>query len=146
MFEPASKPRLFYVPPGADFPREVVRGLEARLKDHAAWARMRLLVNAARMKTRLEAVFGKGPARLLPQMSLITDLGALDPSLTLGEGATAGLRRQLDLAANLKSVPGLTAYLDVARSLATLIDEMDGEGVSLETLNALNVADHGGHW
>ncbi|MEL6689526.1 MAG: PD-(D/E)XK nuclease family protein [Pseudomonadota bacterium] len=146
MFEPSERPRLFYVPPGADFPQEVVRGLEARVSHPADWARLRLLVNAARMKTRLQAVFDAGPARLLPQMSLITDLGALDPSLTLGVDATSSLRRQLDLAANLKSVPGLTSFLDVARSLATLIDEMDGEGVGLETLNDLNVADHGGHW
>ncbi|MEM9853055.1 MAG: double-strand break repair protein AddB [Pseudomonadota bacterium] len=148
MFEEGAKPRVFYIPPGVDYPKAVVAGLEARLseKPPEAWGRARLIANAGRMITRLREVFDEGPTRLLPRLSLITDLEALCPGGTQLEDAVSDIRRQLDLAHALRQVPGLTAHLDLARALARLIDEMDGENVSYGALEALDVSDQSGHW
>ena len=52
MFDPQSGPRLFGLPPGADFPAMLAPGLRARLKGQPpeAIARVEVLVNTARMQ------------------------------------------------------------------------------------------------
>ncbi|MEM1373456.1 MAG: double-strand break repair protein AddB [Pseudomonadota bacterium] len=145
MFEPCDPPRVFYLPPGVDFPREVVRGLDQRLKRPEDWPRLHLLGNAERMLKRLRGVFEEGPARLLPKLMLVTDLTALAPHLPRQE-AVPELRRQLDLAGNLRTLTGATSPFDIARALAVLIDEMDSEGVAAEALEQLDVSDKSGHW
>ena len=77
MFKPSSAPRIFHLPLGVDFPRELVAGLLDRLKDQPpeALARVQLIVNTRRMARRVRALFDEGPARLLPQIGLLTDLG-----------------------------------------------------------------------
>ncbi|MCB1410841.1 MAG: hypothetical protein KDK22_15650, partial [Rhodobacteraceae bacterium] len=55
MFDPTPDPRVFGVPPGADFPRVLAQGLRDRLRPHPpeAIARVEVLVNTARMQVRL---------------------------------------------------------------------------------------------
>ena len=93
-----SAPRLFALPPGADFGREVVAGLESRLHDQPpeAWANVTLFVNTRRMQRRIREVFDAGPPRLLPRLRLITDL-ALDPIGADLPPAISPLRRRLEL-------------------------------------------------
>ena len=51
MFKPGATPRVFAVPPGADFPKALVQGLLTRSATHPpeALARVQLVVNTRRM-------------------------------------------------------------------------------------------------
>jgi ATP-dependent helicase/nuclease subunit B len=147
-------PRLFALPPGADFGAEVVAGLVARMEDAspAEWARVTIFVNTRRMARRIRDVFDAGPARLLPRIRLITDL-ALDPGSDALPPPVAPLRRRLELtqlvSGLLDRAPDLApraALYDLADSLAALMDEMLGEGVSPEAIADLDVSDLSGHW
>lgn len=153
MFD-APAPRVFALPPGADFATELVRGLEARMGDAAPedWARVELFVNTTRLRRRLIDVFASGPPRLLPRIRLLTGLAA-DPLLTDLPPALPPLRRKLDLAqlvarlidAQPEIAPRAAIY-DLADSLAALFDEMHAEGVSPDDLDALDITDQSGHW
>lgn len=153
MFEP-SGPRLFTLPPGADFAAELVRGLRTRLHGAPpeALARVEIYVNADRMARRLRTVFDSGPPCLLPRIRLVTDLA--DP-LTKARlpAPVPPLRRRLELtnlvARLLDEEPDLaprSALFDLADSLATLMEEMQGEGVSPKAVAQLDVSDQSGHW
>ncbi|WP_300549544.1 double-strand break repair protein AddB [Roseovarius sp.] len=154
MFESGDSPRVFGLPPGVDFPRALVEGLLARHADQPpeALARVRLIVNTKRMARRIRDLFDQGPALLLPQISLVTDLGegwdlgqipdpvpSLRRRLELVQLITALLDRQPDLAPR-------SAIFDLADSLAALMDEMHGEGVSPDVIDDLDVTDQSGHW
>lgn len=154
MFDPSEKPRLFGCAPGVDFPAAVLSGLEHRLTGAPpeAWARITILVNTQRMARRLRELFDAGPARLLPRIQMLTDLDGLLPSAPLPP-SPSGLRRRLELvtliAKLIEAQPDLaakSASFDLADSLATLIDEMQGEGVSPEDIARLDVTDQSGHW
>ena len=154
MFEPQEPPRVFGLPAGVDFPQALVDGLLARVDGHPpeALARVELLVNTERMARRLRRIFEDGPARLLPRIRLITDLETLAPSVIIPEGVPA-LRRRLELigliSALLHRSPDLASrasLYDLADSLAALIDEMQGEGVTPDDIAALDVTDQSGHW
>lgn len=154
MFDPTEAPRVFGLPPGVDFPRALVDGLIVR---HAGQppevlARVRLIVNTKRMSRRIRDLFDQGPALLLPQISLVTDLGE---GWDLGQipDAVPALRRRLELVqlitALLDRQPDLaprSAIFDLADSLAGLMDEMHGEGVSPDVIDDLDVTDQSGHW
>lgn len=153
MFEPAARPRLFHVPPGADFPRALVAGLLDRMAGQPpeALARVELLVNTRRMERRIAAILDEGTARLLPRIRLVTDLGS--GALAGIPAAVPPLRRRLELtqlvARLLDQQPDLaprTATFDLADSLARLLDEMQGEGVAPDALRKLDVTDSSGHW
>lgn len=154
MFDPGASPRVFGLPPGADFPRELVAGLLTRLGDAPpeALARVTILVNTRRMQRRLKMLLSAGPARLLPRILLVTELDRLLPTQDLPPPITP-LRRRLELTSLVErlidSDPSLApraAAVDLADSLAALMDEMQGEGVPLEALRRLDVADQSGHW
>ena len=154
MFPDSKSPRLFGLPPGADFGRVVVQGLERRMQDQPpeALARVTVYVNTRRMQRRIAALFDAGPARLLPRIRLITDL-ANDPVAHGLPPAVAPLRRRLELsrfvAGLLDKQPDLApraALFDLSDSLASLLDEMQGEGVPPERIAALDVTDLSGHW
>jgi double-strand break repair protein AddB len=154
MFEPQEEARVFGLPAGVDFPQLLVEGLMQRFAGHPpeALARVELLVNTRRMARRLRKMFESGPALLLPRIRLITDLETLEPSIILPEGAS-GLRRRLELigliSALLEKSPDLASrasLYDLADSLAALIDEMQGEGVSPQAIADLDVTDQSGHW
>ena len=154
MFDPSDKARVFGMPPGADFGRDLVAGLVSRFADMSAVdiARSEIYVNTSRMQRRIRDVFDKGPAGLLPRVRLVTDL-AFDASALDIPLPVSSLRRRLELtqfiAALLAREPDLApraALYDLADSLANLMDEMQGEGVHPDALNALDVSDQSGHW
>ncbi|MFL4469391.1 double-strand break repair protein AddB [Tateyamaria armeniaca] len=154
MFDPSTSPRVFGCAMGVDFPAAVIRGLEQRLQNAAPedWARVTLFVNTRRMARRLRDLFDAGPPRLLPRIRMITDLDDLLPGDPLPEAASA-LRRRLQLVALtnklIEQQTGFapeTAGFDMADSLATLMDEMQGEGVSAADIAKLDVSDQSGHW
>ncbi len=154
MFDPGHSPRVFALPPGVDFPRALLRGLEARLGSAPpeAWARVHLIVNTRRMTRRLRELFDEGSPRLLPRLSLVTDLGEAHEGTPLPPPVPP-LRRRLELAQLigrlLDQQPDLAARssrYDLADSLAGLLEEMQGEGVSAQTIRDLDIEDMSGHW
>ena len=154
MFDPSGKPRLFGIAPGIDFPKELVAGLRARLADQPphAMAQATVIVNTRRMARRLRDIFDAGPASFLPRILTLTDLEALEPAITL-PAAISPLRRRLDLVQLVSRLletdqtiaPRASLYA-LSDSLASLIDEMQGEGVAAETIANLDVSDQSGHW
>ncbi len=154
MFEPSPTPRLFGLPPGADFPKALVGGLVARMADAPpeAMARVTLFLNTARMQRAVRAAFDRHGARFLPRLRLITDLGR-DPLPGLPP-AVPPLRRRLDLArlvAELvrrdRDFAARSAIFDLADGLARLMDEMQGEGIDPAALEAADLAEnHAAHW
>ncbi|WP_322867403.1 double-strand break repair protein AddB [Aquicoccus sp. G2-2] len=154
MFEPASAPRVFALAPGVDFAKALVQGLLERNTDQPpeAIARVELIVNTRRMARQIHALFDEGPASFLPRIRLVTDLGE-DVGLDIVPPAVAPLRRQLELtrlvSSFLDAAPEFaprSALFDLADSLAALMGEMQGEGVSPATIAALEVDDQSGHW
>jgi ATP-dependent helicase/nuclease subunit B len=146
-------PRLFALPPGVDFPAELVAGLLHRMQGQPpeALARVTLILNTQRMRRRVtECLQGQG-AMLMPRLMLVTEVAALG---TLAPGpATSPLRRRLELSVLLDGLlkTGTThfpraALYDLADSLAGLMDEMQGEGVLADTIAGLDVANHSAHW
>jgi ATP-dependent helicase/nuclease subunit B len=154
MFDPTDRPRLFALPPGADFARELVLGLKSRLADHPpdAMARVELFLNTRRMQRRVESVFDSLGAGFLPRIRLITDLADPVDRASLPR-PTPALRRQLELAELVRKLidadPSLaprSAVYDLAQSLGALLDEMQAEGVTPEDIANLDVTDQSGHW
>ncbi|MFW2542812.1 double-strand break repair protein AddB [Primorskyibacter sp. 2E107] len=145
--------RLFALPPGVDFARELLTGLHARVDSPPeALARVELYVNTTRMARRIRDLYDQGPARLLPRLRLVTDLA--DP-LTRADlpQPIPKLRRRLEMtglvARLLQSQPDLaprSALYDLADSLVGLMEEMHAEGVTPETIASLDVTDQSGHW
>lgn len=146
--------RLYGLPPGVDFPAAFVDGLLARMAGAApeAIARVTVYLNTARMLSSVRAAFDARGARLLPRLRIVTDLGrapmpgvppAVPPlrrRLELARLVAELVRRETDFAAG-------TAVFDLADSLAALMDEMQGEGVTPETLDAADLAEnHAAHW
>ncbi|MGY6412105.1 MAG: double-strand break repair protein AddB [Alkalilacustris sp.] len=144
---------VFALPPGVDFPRLLVRGLLARFHGQPpeALARVTLYVNTRRMQRRIAEILAEDGARLLPRLRLVTDPG-LAPLRGLPPPIPP-LRRRLELMQLVQALlardPGLApahAAYDLADSLATLMDEMQGEGVPPAALAALDTAGHARHW
>ena len=148
-------PRVFGLPPGVDFSRALLEGLDARLAGQPpeAAARVEIWVNTQRARRALLDLMNRGPSRLVPRVRVVTDL-ASDPlaPLTLS-AAVPDLRRKLELsrmvAALLATEPGMaaeTAAFDLADSLAELLDEMQGEGIDPAVLESVDPGDHAEHW
>ena len=157
MFETApfetTGPRLFALPPGADFPAGLVAGVLDRMAGQPpeAMAQVEIFLNTARMRRRVTDLFVQSGARLLPRLRLLTDI-ADRPGLAL-PAAVPALRRRLELAqlisALLDAQPDLAprhALYDLADSLAKLMAELHVEGLHPDTLCALDVSDHAAHW
>ncbi|MGX0903789.1 ATP-dependent helicase/nuclease subunit B [Roseovarius sp. MBR-79] len=154
MFETESTPHVFALAPGVDFPRALIYGLRARLRDAPpeALARVQIIVNTRRMARRLREILDEGPPCLLPRIGLVTDLGERWDLAHLPPPAPR-LRRRLELVqlvtALIDHQPDLaprSAAFDLADSLATLMDEMHGEGVAPQAIDALDITDQSGHW
>jgi len=151
---PGPAPRVFGLPPGADFPALLVDGLLARLHGQPpeALARVTLFLNTARIRRRVQERFAARRAGFLPKLRLITELAA-DPLLAGPGQPLSSLGRRLELAVLIDRLlvadPSLaprSALFDLADSLAGLMDEMRGEGVGPATLAALDVSGHSAHW
>lgn len=145
---------IFALPPGVDFPAALVRGLRDRLASQPpeAMARVQLFVNTERMRRRITDLFIAGLPGPLPRIRLVTDIGR-DMALAGLPPAVPPLRRRLEIAQLVARLldrePDLApraALYDLADSLATLLDEMQGEGVAPATVAALDVSDHSAHW
>lgn len=148
----AERGKIFGIPPGLDFAKALVAGLRHRLTGQPpeAMARATLWVNSSGMRERVKAQFGAH--ELLPRIRLVTELAEALPLPGLPP-PEPGLRRRLQLtqliARLLDAEPDLaprSALYDLADSLAGLIDEMAGEGVTPEAVAALDVSDHSLHW
>lgn len=147
-------PHVFHLPPGVDFARALVSGLKDRLNGAPpeTMARVTLYLNTARMRRRVIEAFMEGGPSLLPRIRLLTDVAEGMPHLGLPMPVSP-LRRRLELtqliAGLLDRQPDLapkSALYDLADSLAGLMDEMQGEGVSPETIAELDVSEHSAHW
>lgn len=145
---------LFAVPPGVDFAAAVVSGLLDRYAGTPPedLARLTLFVNTRRMERRISAILSESGARLLPRIRLITDL-ALDPIVADLKPPSVGLRRRLELSTLLARLLDLqpdlaprSALYDLTDSLAALLDEIAGEGLSNDVFETLQVDDQSGHW
>ena len=147
-------PRLFHLPPGVDFAPALVAGLRTRLAGQPpeAMARVTLYLNTNRMRRRVaDAFLAAGPG-FLPRLRVLTDIAEGQPLPGI-PAAVSPLRRRLELtqliAGLLDRQPDLApraALYDLADSLATLMDEMQGEAVTPATVAALDVSDHSAHW
>ncbi|WP_108813304.1 double-strand break repair protein AddB [Loktanella sp. Alg231-35] len=154
MFDQTHTPRIFGSAPGVDFAKSLVEGLTEHFADLAPhdWAKVEIYVNTTRMRRRIRTVFDDGPARLLPCIRLVTDLASDPISLAL-RPAVSPLERRLQLAQFVSKLldqePDLApraALYDLSDSLATLMDEMQGEGVGPGAIANLDVTDQSGHW
>ena len=154
MTEGGAGARLFGLPPGADFPAAFVDGLLARMRETPpeALARVTVYLNTARMLAAVRGAFDARGPRLLPRLRLVTDLAG-DPLVAVPP-AVPPLRRRLELARLVGELvarertfaPG-TPVFDLADSLATLLAEMQGEGVAPDAFEAANLAEnHAAHW
>ncbi|HSF64664.1 MAG TPA: double-strand break repair protein AddB, partial [Paracoccaceae bacterium] len=137
-----------------DFPALLVQGLRDRLAGQPpeAMARVQLFVNTERMRRRITDLFIAGPPGLLPRIRLVTDIGR-DLALPGLPPAIPPLRRRLEIAQLvarlLDGAPDLaprSALYDLSDSLAALLDEMQGEGVTPAAVAGLDVSDHSAHW
>ena len=149
----ADTPHLFALPPGVDFPAELVAGLMDRMAGEPpeALARVTLIVNTQRMRRRVVECLQARGALLLPRILLVTEVAAL-ADLTLPRPISP-LRRRLQLSVLLDKLLTTgtthfprTALYDLSDSLAALMEEMQGEGVSPERIAGLDVANHSAHW
>ncbi|MBA84146.1 double-strand break repair protein AddB [Thalassobius sp. S69A] len=154
MFEPSDKPRIYGVPLGVDFPKELARGVQdrMRLRQQSDLARVQLVLNTRRMQRRVRELFDTGPATLLPRLQMVTDI-SLAAAFADIPPAVSSLRRRLEItqlvSILLEREPDLaprSSLFDLADSLAALLEEMHGEGVSPDAIQNLDVADESGHW
>ena len=139
--------------PGVDFAKALVDGIATRHEGQPphVLARVEIYVNTARMQRRIRHLFAERGALLLPRIKLVTDL-ARDMRFDIPP-AIDGLGRRLELAQLVRALiarepdlaPQDTAF-DLADSLANLLEEMQGEQVSVAQIDALDVADHSAHW
>ncbi|CAN1562671.1 addB_alphas, double-strand break repair protein AddB [Paracoccaceae bacterium] len=146
-------PNLFALPPGVDFPAELVAGLLTRVAGQPpeAMAKVTLILNTQRMRRRVQDCLQARGALLLPRLVLVTEVDSLG-TFSLPASVPA-LRRRLELSQLLDGLlkTGTTdfprsALFDLAESLAALMAEMAGEDVSAERISTLDVAEHSAHW
>lgn len=147
-------PRVFGLPPGADFPAILVQGLKSRMAHlpPEEMARVTIFLNTQRMRRRVEQILSTDGAGFLPRLRLVTDLGSEMPFADIPV-AVSPLRRRLELTVLidklLESDPSLaprSALYDLADSLADLMDELRGEGVDPKDVAKLDVSGHSAHW
>ncbi|MFD2173042.1 double-strand break repair protein AddB [Rhodobacter lacus] len=149
-----AEPHIFALPPGVNFARALVRGLVERLADAPPeeMAQTRLYLNSGRMQRRVREEFDLLGTRLLPRLALVSDLGRA-PLSGLAP-ATPPIRRKLELARLVDQLArGLPAFetgaglFSLTDSLAALMAEMQGEGVTPDAFEQLDIREsHAEHW
>jgi len=145
---------VFALPPGVDFPKELVTGLLERMASQPpeAMARVQLYLNSGRMLRRVREEFQRSGARYLPRLRLVSDLGQ-DPLAGLPL-AVSPLQRKLELAQLVeqltRAIPAFEAgssHFALAESLSALMAEMQSEGVHPDALEAIEISEsHAEHW
>lgn len=145
--------RIFSLPPGVDFAQALVDGLAARLAGASPldWARLTIWVNTRRTARRIETLLAAHGPGLLPRVQVLGDL-AHTFAIDLPPVPDA-LRRQLALAALVGAYQerrGIRlpsgAVFDLADSLAALLDELEGEGLTPAALSAVDPGPLARHW
>ncbi len=155
MFEVSSQSRVFMVPIGADFSQAFVEGLfkRAQAMQPHEFARTTIYLNTRRAARRVEDLFKRREAALLPRLKVLSDLthDALAP-IRLALPASP-LQRRLKLAdlvaALIEQQPDLapkSSVFALADSLAALLDETHGEGVPLDRLQDVELGNASEHW
>ncbi|MCQ0971089.1 double-strand break repair protein AddB [Paracoccus sp. TK19116] len=140
----------FALPCGVDFAIGFVDGLMARFRNQPpeALAQVTVWLNSGRTLNPVrEALAARGPL-LMPSLRVVTDLG-----VGRGGPVEAPLSRQLQLARLIAEVIAARPDLgrgqsipELARSLSTLMVEMQTEGRDADALNAIDPGDHARHW
>ncbi len=150
IFAPATGARVFNLPAGVDFAAGLVAGLDARLAGlpPEVAASVEIWVNTRRAARALTDAFARGPARLLPRIRVLAELaGAPEPDVPSALGQRLILARLVaELIDHDPTLAPRAAIFDLADSLAALLDEMQGEGVPLSALAAIDAAGHAAHW
>ena len=138
-----------------DFASAVVNGLTQRFGQEKPedMARVWLIVNTMRSARRIKTLLQVHAPCLLPKITPISEI-ATDP-LMLADlpPKESPLTRKLIMGQMLeqwrKQQPDLLparAIFDLADSLLALLDELDGQAVPIEQLDALDMNDHALHW
>ncbi len=156
LFPQQEAPRLFCLPPGVDFARCLVQGLNDRLGDNReGLAQVTLITNTRRSARAIEAIYASGPATLLPKILVVADLpNSLSGAISFHAAPEfPPLRSKLILAQIVKKLllkePGLagvSATFELATSLRDLLEEALGEGVDLQKLKNPTDTDDAIHW
>lgn len=150
----APQDKLFGVGLGVDFPVALVDGLLARFQGQKPedLARAHVIVNTERMGRRIKQILTQKGALLHPKIILLSDLFDLTGPLPFAAPQSPLINRfeLISLVSKLldqqKDFAARASLFDLSDSLASLIDEMQGEGVDPETIAQLNVSDQSGHW
>ena len=147
-------PRIYGIPLGSDYPLEFINGLIQRYADRPPHelARINVIVNTSRMRSRLIEIFAEQKSMLLPKLHLIGDLG----SLMHGSFPTNDANTFTEKFEFIRLVSGLlnaqpsfapkSSLFSLADSLQSLMNEIVEEDVSAKNLTELNVHDQSGHW
>ncbi|MEL6475764.1 MAG: double-strand break repair protein AddB [Pseudomonadota bacterium] len=151
---------LYALPPGVDFAHAFAEGFWARFRalPPAELARIQIWVNNRRSLRAIEdtLALSAGRARLLPRLSVVSEIGTAPLAVTGLPGAIDQTRRQLRLTRLVerflmagdeeRTAAPPAAAADLALSLATLIDEFDEAGVPLAALDHATDGEHAAHW
>ncbi|MEO0994840.1 MAG: double-strand break repair protein AddB, partial [Pseudomonadota bacterium] len=144
---------LYAIPSGVEFATAFARGFWTRFGDDPLLVpRIEIIANTARASTRLTEALAEtaGGSALLPQVTVITELGA-DPLAVHEPPAVPELRRRLRL---IRLVERYLTAEDghpsaapaLADSLAELMDELDDAGIGADDLDTLDAGDQAHHW
>ena len=148
-----SPPKLFALPPGVDFVKELAREVDHLLDgDPIKALNAEIWVNTARTRRKLVEFYQSNGARLIPRIRLITELSAL----AMGEfpaKTVSALQRQLDLMPLVGKLvelqPDLVGRISISiltESLDALLEELADQAVDPSTFESLDVDDASGHW
>ena len=98
LFERTTLPRVFGVPLGVDFAKDIAAGVLGRSASHQPHdiAKIEIFVNTARMQKALNLAFSETGSLLLPKITLFTGIANSEFSMSK-LGVSSDLRRQLVL-------------------------------------------------
>ena len=152
MFEKCVGPRIFGLPPGVNFSRSFVSGLKIRLQGSSPeiLANVQVYVNSKRMLQKVKDEMTNCEATMLPKLSTLNHLA--DPEIIQTDvinplGLRLELAQLISKFIELESDFGSqNSCFDLADSLATLIQELHEEGLSLDSITELDLEDYSEYW
>ncbi|GAA3858643.1 double-strand break repair protein AddB [Celeribacter arenosi] len=154
MFEASDKPRLFGLPCGVDYPREVVRGFMERMAGASPErvARAQIIVNTSKLGRAIGDAFGGYAPGLKPRIRLLSRLPD-DPVFHDLELPQAPLRQKLDMARLVEAFLAREAgfapksgIFDLADSLVSVVGELHEAGAGSEALEGITIPNASRHW